>query len=113
MAFLAVSSVAGFNASYHDSNGDECLVTSHDHAPLGKTSRVNNTRECTVHVLLINSAVSSVAGFNASYHDSNGDQCLVTSHVKLFDHAPLGKTSRVRIIVDNTRDCTVHVLLIN
>ena len=59
------------------------------------------------------SAVSSVAGFNALYHNSNGDQCLVTSHVKLFDHAPLGKTSRVRITVDNTRECTVHVLLIN
>ena len=41
----------------------------------------------------VHSAVSGVAGFNASYHDSNGDQCLVTSHVKLFDHAPLGKTS--------------------
>ena len=47
------------------------------------------------------------------YHDSSDDQCLVTSHVKLFDHAPLGKTSRVRLTVDNTRECTVHVLLIN
>ena len=47
--------------------------------------------------IMIVSAVSSVAGFNASYHDSNGDQGLVTSRVKLFDHAPLGKTSRVRI----------------
>ena len=61
----------------------------------------------------IYSAVSSVTGFNALHHDSNGDQCLVTSHVKLFDHAPLGKTSRVRITVDNTRECTIHVLLIN
>ena len=39
----------------------------------------------------VHSAVSSVAGFNALYHDSNGDQCLVTSHVKLFDYAPLGR----------------------
>ena len=30
------------------------------------------------------SAVSSFAGFNALYHDSNA--CLVTLHVKLFDH---------------------------
>ena len=58
----------------------------------------------------IHSAVSSIACFNASYHDSNGDQCLVMSHVKLFDHAPLGKTSRVRITVDNTREYTVYVL---
>ena len=50
----------------------------------------------------VHSAVSSVAGFNASYHDSDGDQCLVTLHVKLFDHAPLGKTSRVRITVDTS-----------
>ena len=61
----------------------------------------------------VHSAVSSIAGFNASYHDSNGDQCLVTSHVKLFDHTLLEKTSRVRITMDNTRECTVHVLLIN
>ena len=61
----------------------------------------------------VHSAVSSVAGFNTSYHDSNGDQYLVTSHVKLFNHAPIRKTSRVRITVDNTRECTVHLLLIN
>ena len=49
----------------------------------------------------LHSAVSSVAGFNASYHDSNGDQCLVTLHVKLFKNN-IGQYSRV-----------VHVLLIH
>ena len=49
-----------------------------------------------------------------STHRITIQMVIKTSHVKLFDHAlhVLGKTLRVRITVDNTRKCTVYVMLI-
>ena len=50
----------------------------------------------------VRSIVTKIKGFTSSFHESNGEQYLVLSHVKLFDHPLLGKTSRVRITVGTT-----------
>ena len=54
---------------------------------------------------------TKIEGFTSSIHEANGEPCLVLSHTKLFDHAPLGNTSRVKITIGTNREFIVHVLL--
>ena len=49
-------------------------------------------------------------GFLISKHTFNDEQCFILTHEKLYDHPPLGPTSRVRIIIKGN-EYVVHVLL--
>ena len=62
-------------------------------------------------VNLVRDIVNNVEGFTACLHKvKDNSSCLIVSYMKLFDHHPLGPTSRVKITIDSSREFTVHVL---
>ena len=60
--------------------------------------------------LSIDALSHRLKGFLISKHTFNNEQCLILTHEKLYDHPPLGPTSRVRIIIKGN-EYVVHVLL--
>ena len=59
--------------------------------------------------LSIDALSHRLKGFLISKHTFNNEQCLILTHEKLYDHPPLGPTSRVRIIIKGN-EYVVHVL---
>lgn len=52
----------------------------------------------------------SIPSFTSSLHKSNDNEYLLLMHVKLFDHPPLGKTSRIKITVSSNQEYKVHCM---